>query len=553
MFLFEYQITIIDFILCFLISIVSFTLYRNSKKKLLLQISYSFGLFTLNIIYSIFATNTIFKLPANIIIILAYSILISAILYELKIKAQINNTTNKIKRLPLFLITFIIFISLYVLSKMLISNPSIYNKFYIYYSFILNLITAGLSFIANRKKIKPLHLFSIGFSIFALLNLANIFELQTKIGMVIALLKIAAYLIILFGIYKLIGKNILKKILISTSNIKIQISILAIMTISIIVLFYIQTKSFSFMDKTEPILRIDEYSDTLNKIKTGLFINDFSTFDSEKNDFTFDGIVWFEFDPYEISINDIKSFSFGKGKILKKGEVKTKLINKKLLAYYPIKVNFKSHLNYRLFPLDDHKIYINLVNKNLDPKYKMFTSYNTNFLINKNISTGDWKISYHEVEYGYKENSFKRSDKINELIDYPVVSFEISFQKSGIRKTLEIFLPLYLIFFLSLFSLLIDVKNSNILSLSVGSTSALVFDLIAIDNMSPNVRYFTIANKIYILLLISAFTILLFNIYIIKKSKNETPGNLDHLRLLRSYVYLFFVFLTFTSTYLFIA
>lgn len=552
MFLFGDPVIIINFILCILISTLAFILYQNNKKKLLLQISYSFGLFTLTHLYFILKLEIIFKLPLIITLIAAYSILIAAILYEFKekIKTQISNPISKMKRFLSFLIIFTTLVSFYLLSEIFISNPSIYSKLYFYNGLILSLITASLSFIGKIKKIKILYFFSIAFSMFALSHLANILDLQNTIGTELAILRIGAYFIVLFGIYKFLEKELLQKVLFYTANIKIQISMLAIMIIIIISLFYVQNKSFSSMDTTEPILRVEQNQKLfkIKEIQTGLFIKNFSVFDSEENNFTFNGTVWFEFDPYLVSINDIESFSFDKGTILKKGKVKTKIIDEKIWAYYKLKVNFKSNLNYQLFPLDDHKIYITLINTNLNPDSEMFISYNTNFVMNKNVLTGDWKMSDHEVEYGYREHNFEISET-NKSTKYPVVSFELSFQKSGIRKALVIFLPLYLIFFLSLFSLLVDLKSRGVLSLSVGSTSALIFDLIAIEDMSPDVRYFTIANKIYILLLISAFVILLFNIYVIKESKNDTPENLEHLKLLRSYIFLFFIFTTLISTY----
>ncbi|MFH1461667.1 MAG: hypothetical protein ABIF12_01850 [bacterium] len=351
-------------------------------------------------------------------------------------------------------------------------------------------------------------------------------------------MRIFAYLIIILGIYHSIKEESLKQIIKYSNNTKIQIAAIGLMIITIISLFYYPNKLFLSSDPQPIITSIkpNAQDQIIKEAQTGLFIKNFPVFDVVKNEFIMNAIVWFEFDPRQININSIKDFSFEKGKILEKSELNSKIINNNLWIYYKVKVEFTSDLDYKYFPIEDHKIYLTLVNTQMDPKLETLVSYNTNLVLKEGIFTGDWRKISEEVEYGYIELFLDKYEEAKST-KYPAVSFELSFEKIGSRKALVIFIPLFMVFFLSLLSLLVNINNtSGIITLSAGSTSALIFNLIAIESMSPNVRYFTVANKIYILLLIFAFLILLTNVYV---EKNLNKIDTNRLQLIRGYTFYF--------------
>lgn len=95
-----------------------------------------------------------------------------------------------------------------------------------------------------------------------------------------------------------------------------------------------------------------------HKIRTGLYINELIDFNMITNTFMFDGAIWFSFDPGAISLDTLEKFSFEKGEIIQQSPPNTKLISGKLHVRYNLRVRFKSSLNYKDFPLDDHKIFI---------------------------------------------------------------------------------------------------------------------------------------------------------------------------------------------------
>jgi len=346
---------------------------------------------------------------------------------------------------------------------------------------------------------------------------------------------------------------------------KFQTAVL-ILTIALIsFLFYFPLIKFNAMDP-EPNMspfypkkgaELGEVPAT--EVTTGLFVKDFPLFNATTGNFIMDGIIWFEFDPHAISIDTINNFSFDKGTIISKSEPKTKLVEDKIFAQYQIRINFQANLDYRLFPIEDHRIYLVLTNRTVSPSEAIYISYKTNISATPNLQPGDWINKDNNVGYGF---STAQLDKFNpeRTIQHPVVLFSFDFEKVGIKNILILFAPLFVIFFLSFFSLMINIDNiKTIISFSTGSITTFIFNLFVILRMSPDVSYFTISDKIYSLLLICVFAIMLFNvglIYYKKKLKDKklTPEILnpilEKLKIARSCLLLFFSFLIVLVTYL---
>jgi len=115
------------------------------------------------------------------------------------------------------------------------------------------------------------------------------------------------------------------------------------------------------------------------------------------------------------------------------------------------------------------------------------------------------------VKTGYTESRLDMYDS-SKIISHPKTVFSIDFRRSGIRNSLLILLPLFLIFFLSLFSLAFDPEKqiTTIMSLStVGVTSLLAYRFV-IENMTPKVGYFVFSDQIFILLLAATLLVFVF-------------------------------------------
>lgn len=547
---------IINIIFCVLVNLFCYLVYKNKKNQTTLNIGIAFGLFGISHFINFLGLHEILNLPLLVIRFTAYFAIISTI-------------HNKQKKISFKFITLLAIIasSIFHFIPQILSLLSI--KAMLPTNLLLNIsnlilcisiaFTAILKYKSEKRfnvknKNTFLYFLGIGFILFSLSHLFQLilinFGILANFITLLIISRIFSYLLIIVGIYLQLTQKTLNDIIKYTTNSKIQILSIAIMIVTLILLFYYPNKLFLSSDPQPRISTIKPIIGTkeIKEINTGLYIKNFPVFDIIKNNFIMNAIIWFEFNPHQIDIETISNFNFEKGEILKKSKLKSKIINDKLWVYYKIKVEFKSNLDYKFFPIEDHKIYITLANSKMNPDSEILVSYNTDLVLRKNIFTGDWRKIGNEVEYGYIEQIIDKYQK-EKATKYPVVSFELSFEKAGIRKTLAIFLPLFMVFFLSLFSLLINIKStSTTLAVSVGSTSALIFNLIAIEGMSPNVRYFTIANKIYSILLISAFAILLLNVYIakeIKKERSEEEANANEKKLIRERSYAFFFFIVF--------
>lgn len=541
-------IDIINIILCFFIYSLSYLIYKKNRNTTVLLLGLSFGLFGISHIMAIMHLNKIIVFLYLFIRFFAYFTIIKAI----SKKRFSKKLSFKIITLISMIGGIVFQIKPYIQYKMnidiLFKNPlTIIN-------IIFCILIVSISLLQYTKTKNKTYIFISGsFFIFFISHAISITTLPSYIGAyystLISMFRTIAYILILIGIHKIINQKLSETLAIYITNPKRQLFSIAIMISLLFVLFYIPQKKFLSSDPPVllKIIRPKQNPSNIKKIQTGLYIENFPKFDVVNNNFIMKAIIWFEFDPQQINTNFIKDFSFEKGNILKKSKVKSKIINKKLWIYYKIKINFSSNLNYKNFPIEDHKIYLTLINTNINPESEILVSYNTNLTANKRLFTGDWEKIDQNVEYGYIDHQLDKFEKEKSTI-YPAVSFEFDFEKIGTRKSLVIFLPLFMVFFLGLLSLVLSIKNiKSSISLAAGSTSALILELIAIENVSPNVRYFTIANKIYTILMISIFIVLLVNIYVSRKIKKNS--NIEKLILIRGYTFYLTIIFILLSIY----
>ena len=264
--------------------------------------------------------------------------------------------------------------------------------------------------------------------------------------------------------------------------------------------------------------KLKEWGGEPTVVRAGIYIINFPEFDTINNNFVLDGIVWFEFDPALVSLETVGKFSFEKGEITKKSEPNTKLIDTKLFAEYEIRLKYTSNLSYQFFPLDDHRIYISLVNNYVSPTDIVYEAFKPGFSLSKDIFIEEWQHIDHDVHTGYTEANLEKYDE-RKVVRNPKIMFSMDFRRSGIRHILLIFLPLFLIFFISLLSLGLDPKTStsSIISLASGSVTSMIAYRFVIQRMSPEMGYFILSDHIFTLFLLFAFTKFILVIWLVQK------------------------------------
>ena len=282
--------------------------------------------------------------------------------------------------------------------------------------------------------------------------------------------------------------------------------------------------------------KIKEWGGEPTEVQTGLFITNWHEFDVRDNVFVFDGVLWFQFDPALISLDTIDKFSFEKGEILKKSKPDTKLIDGKLFAEYEIRLRFTTNLSHQMFPLDDHRIYIAMLNAFVSPSEVIFKVNKNSFSFSESVFIPDWEQIDYEVKSGYEEKDIDKRDK-RKVIRNPKVMFMLDFRRSGISLIMLILLPIFLIFFIGLFSFAFDpsVAQMPIVVIATTALTSLVTYRFVIQRMSPTVGYFLLSDLIFTFFLAFAFVVFIIGVSMVKS------GALQHmLVIVRGIMFLLF-------------
>ncbi len=294
--------------------------------------------------------------------------------------------------------------------------------------------------------------------------------------------------------------------------------------------------------------KIKEWGSEPVIVNVGLYITNWHQFDIVANNFVFDGVVWFEFDPALIALDTVGKFTFEKAEIIQKSEPSTKLIDGKLFAEYNIRLRFTTTLSHQFFPLDDHRIYITMVNSNVTPSEVNFRSFKSNFISSKKIIIPAWHQLDQAVRTGYEEDVIDKFDE-RKIVRYPSVEFILDFTRSGIRLTLLIFLPVFLIFFTSTFWFCFKPAHAGvILALVTSAIASLITYRFVIQGMAPEVGYFLLSDHVFTFFLAMSCVSFVLALFWINRGK-MTPAMVT----MRGVVFLMFhlLFIAFWTYLLF--
>lgn len=283
----------------------------------------------------------------------------------------------------------------------------------------------------------------------------------------------------------------------------VQVILITISTCLIWALLSIRLNTFSTDDPKPQIINItpetyNAFGGFPDIIQVGLYINQFRTFNIITNEFDFDGIIWFEFNPDILSLQTLEKFVFKSGDIISKSSPDTQIVNNKLLVRYNIRVKCNSSLDYAAFPLDNHTLNLVVANYFISPSTALFTSSVREFIIKARTKSFGWERVNHSVTTGIEKAEI---DQYNESKTsyFPIANFSIDYARYGIRYTLSIMLPLLLIFYLTLFSL--SWGKGGGLNMTIGGITATLGYRFVIENLSPKVGYFMLSDYVFFLFL----------------------------------------------------
>jgi hypothetical protein len=280
-------------------------------------------------------------------------------------------------------------------------------------------------------------------------------------------------------------------------------------------------------------------------VRTGMYIRNFMEFDTIKNRFLVDAVVWFESDK-SVSAKILDKFVFGKGEIKSKSEATIKVLpNGKQMVWYNVRLLFPSNLSHKLFPFGDHTLYINLTNRSISIDEIYFVSGDDNLVVADSIYTVGWSLIKTRVSSGKTIIELDKEAK-EKNISAPRAIFALDFKDNSMRELWLILLPLFIFFLVALFSFSVPLKQfSARASMVSASLSATLSYRYVIQTLAPKVEYAMLSDYIFFMFLSMVFLAVIFNLFLRPKIKEQNVGFLVlslHVLLNFSWAFLIFYF-----------
>lgn len=283
-------------------------------------------------------------------------------------------------------------------------------------------------------------------------------------------------------------------------------------------LIAIQYKRLTFPEKIPTLEVVDSSIKQLaTPVTVGLHINSFPEFSINTGQFLMDAIIWFNFEKASESIETISKFTIKNSLLLGsfitfKSDPIIKILDNDVLVSYHVLIKFMADLNFKKFPLEDHRINIILENKSVTAHELTFISNPDNISIAKKILVDTWKPQAKHVTTGYIKTKVNTNGE-ETFITYPSVAFSIDFESIGARTPIALYFPLFISFLIVLISLLLKISSETRLGLAASGVPALVLFRLVIESASPIVGYSTHIDKTYYLIAFLSLLILFFQAY----------------------------------------
>lgn len=262
--------------------------------------------------------------------------------------------------------------------------------------------------------------------------------------------------------------------------------------------------------------KIIEFGGSPSNVQVGIYVRDIPYFDIlTSGKFVIDLILWFKFDHRQISLDRIGKFKFDRARVIEQSKPNTKLDGHDLIARYDMKLELSTTLNYKDFPLDDHRINISLTNYTLTPSEIVFNSSIENLILNPEIKIAGWDIIDKMVKTGFLTDETYSDENESGKIHNPRVIFSLDFTGTGIRHIITLLIPLLIIFLISTITLTFDPFSgaSNIVGTSIATITALIAYKFVIENMSPKTGYLMLSDAFFFYILFGCIAIFLANLF----------------------------------------
>lgn len=312
---------------------------------------------------------------------------------------------------------------------------------------------------------------------------------------------------------------------------KLQLGFIIFTALYIFLLLSLQYNKAYYPEPIALLAQSDEHTQQLTShITVGLHIRKFPDFSFIAKTFVMDGILWFRFPQSTESLDNVEKFNFqdsipliSKELIIKSPPI-IKLINKDVLVSYHILVKFKTEQLFHHFPLSGHRLIFTITNKGVTSNELTFITSPANLTLAETIHA-TWEAKNTYAQAGYIKSILNPNDPA-QYIDYPAVTFAIDFKNLGARDLFSLYFPLFVIFFISLLGLIIDIFNFTGLTIIATSLPLLVLYRLVIQGASPEMTYTSHIDFTFYVLVFLSMIIFFIQTYICLETQT-TKNNED--------------------------
>jgi len=251
---------------------------------------------------------------------------------------------------------------------------------------------------------------------------------------------------------------------------------------------------------------------TPTKVLMGLSLIDFIDFNIRDNIFEARAIIWFEYDPSKVSVEQLGNFYLARGTVVeKKGPIISKFSENLSRAVYHVQLKYRTLMDYAWFPFDDHRVFLEIINPYLNSQEVILETTVDSWVLPEKLNLGGWQVVQHKTNSGVINvpltTDVNSTDTLQEIKAY----FSLGVTRRDFRLLLLILLPLLLIFYFGVFSL--SLAGSSALSLSLSSVSGLIAYRYVIRMLEPSVSYFMLSDYLFLMLLAESFVIFTVNLF----------------------------------------
>ena len=153
------------------------------------------------------------------------------------------------------------------------------------------------------------------------------------------------------------------------------------------------------------------------------------------------------------------------------------------------------------YPFDKHKLKIKIEDADFDYRQLKFIPDIKNSKISKDVKLEGWIIKDLKIEESehIMETTFGDPTLSNEKSSYSEFTATINIERDGLRDFINIFVPIYLAFFISWLGYFIQARHDTKVSLFLASIFMLIGNKYVIDSNMPVSSAVTLVDKVQIL------------------------------------------------------